>query len=487
MRRMTEDQLFEQPAIVEGLRYAESKRYRKFARTAFDIYEAVHGRSPDKMFQATMGQMLRLQASKNEEMKAEGTTQGSFPYLRDYSFELLTVLFPGLIANDLFNVQPAKFKNYSIFAENFKFDNNKGTTLAGSQMLGSRTKDNIDTNYTLDAEEGKEIATGNGSTAQYTVAANVLYVPLVPNTVVLVATKADGTTMTVVDNGSGALIGDVAAGTNTVNYSTGAIDVTFAANAKNATPVVLSYSYVGEGSVDNAMSASLGIDEIQGSAEMHRLQLDHTVESAFSFKQQFGKLLDPELLALAVANIKAEIDGDLIVTANNIAKVQTGLNASAGAVAWERTPSAGVQYFYWREQFIDVLSTAGNLIVDATGFGGGNKVVGGINFKQVVDTIGPRAKKIPMGQNDKGARKIAVIDDTIDCYYSPKLGPNEFFVTYKGGPLQVGLSYNPWMPLYTSEPHMLSDGKIHRYMVTGYGKVPVNRKLFVKGTLTQTV
>lgn len=484
--KINEAMLDEQPAILEGLRAAESKKYRGYARKSFDIYERLHGRSPDKMFQATMGQMLKFQSLKNEQMKNEGTTQGSFPYLRDYSFELLTVLFPGLIANDLFNVQPAKFKNYSIFAERFLADTTKGITSAGKQIIGSRSKDNIDSNYTLDAEINRVIGTGNGVATAFSVSAGVLFRPLVAGTVVISAIRTTDVSMTIVDDGNGNLIGDVGAGANTINYDTGAISVDFVGAVKNANAVSLSYSYVGEGSSSNAVSMSASIEEIQGTAEMHRLQMDHTVEAAFSFRQQFGKMLDGDLLAAAMANIKAEIDGDLILTANNIAKVQTGINACAGSVSWDRTPAAGVQYFYWREQFIDVLNLAGNLIVDNVGFGAGNKVVGGLNFKQVVETIGNRMVKSPVAQSDKGARKIGTIDGTIDCYYSPLLGANEFFVTYKGGPLQPGLSYNPWMPLYTSDPHMLADGKIHRYMVTGYGKVPVNRKLFVKGTLTQS-
>lgn len=168
-----------------------------------------------------------------------------------------------------------------------------------------------------------------------------------------------------------------------------------------------------------------------------------------------------------------------------MAQVQTGPNACAGAVTWDRTPEAGVQYFYWREQFIDTLNAAGNLIVKSTHVGDANVAVGGINFKQVVENIGPRFKGAGTTQV-KGSRLIGTIDGKIKCFYEPMLSDNDFFVTYKGGPLEIGLSFNPWMPLFASEPHMLDNGKLHRYLITSNGSTPITRKFFVKGTLEQS-
>lgn len=480
-KKVTEKSIFESAVLVEGLRYTESKEFSKYAKQAFDIYEKCHGKQPDKMFMSTMGHQLKQFADIQEAMEeSTSIAGGQIPLLRDYGFELITALFPGLIANDLFNVQPAKFKNYSIFYQNYVHDTAKGQTAAASRMIGSLQADAIDTNYTRDAEVNRLLGTGNGSTANYTIAASILFRPLIANTVVITAVGISGNTRTIVDNGTtGALIGDIGSGTNTISYTTGQIDVTFVENIQNLSPVYLTYGYVGEGSTTNAMEMDMTISEIQGVAADHRLRFNFSIEGQFAYRQQFGRSMDADLLAYGVSDMKAEIDGDLILAGY----ASAASSSSAGSISWNRTPDAGVQYFYWREQFIDALHNAGNLIIKAAGFGEGNKVVGGLLFKQVIETIGPRVKLDNVGATVKGARKIGTVDGVIDCYYSPLMADNAFFVTYKGGPLQPGLSYNPYMPLYTSEPHMLDDGKLHRYLITSYGKLVVNSKLFVAGTL----
>jgi hypothetical protein len=485
---MKENEVFENAAVVEGLRYADSKRYKRYSTKAFDMFERLHGKSPDTFFRSMMGHQLRQFDAHRYAMKTEGVSQASIPILRDYGFELITALFPGLIANDIFNVQPAKYKNYSIFYQNYLHTNAKGQTAANSRMIGSLLKDQIDTDYTSDSEVDKIVTVAGGGTSQYTVAAaGTLYRPLIPGTVVVTAVRtSNSAVMTAVDDGVSAMIGDVQAGTNTVDFVTGEIHVNFAEAVKINTQILLTYTFLGEGSEANAAEMDMTISEIQGSAKEHRLRFNYTIESQYAYRQQFGRSMDADMLAAAIADVRAEIDGDLIKAGFTAASVQTGQNASAGYVEWDRTPDAGVQYFYWREQFIDALHSMGNLIIDAAGFGEGNKVIGGLNFKQVVETIGPRVKLDNVPATAKGARKVGTIDGVLDCYYSPLLGADDFYVTYKGGPLQVGLSYNPWMPLYTSEPHMLDNGKLHRYLITSYGKVMVNRKLFVQGHLKKS-
>jgi hypothetical protein len=73
------------------------------------------------------------------------------------------------------------------------------------------------------------------------------------------------------------------------------------------------------------------------------------------------------------------------------------------------------------------------------------------------------------------------------CYFDPSLDDNAFFVSYKSqNPLEPGIVYSPWMPLFASDPHMLADGSLHRYLITSTGKTVINKKLFAKGTLVQS-
>ena len=93
-------------------------------------------------------------------------------------------------------------------------------------------------NLTFTAEyEGVSIGTG---VATYT--GNLPNAPITAGTV----TMTDGT-LTVTDDGVGGFIGDVGVGTNTINYSTGAYDVTFSGATSDVTA-----SFSGANSVKNA-------------------------------------------------------------------------------------------------------------------------------------------------------------------------------------------------------------------------------------------
>lgn len=88
---------------------------------------------------------------------------------------------------------------------------------------------------------GETVGAGDGTKTNFT--HTTASADAVPYSVTITATKAsDSSTMTVTDDGSGNLIGDVnSSGTNTISYTTGAIDVTFSAAVKNSTNVTMNY------------------------------------------------------------------------------------------------------------------------------------------------------------------------------------------------------------------------------------------------------
>lgn len=479
---MKEKDVLDNGIVVEGLRACEFRRNRPLVQMAEGMYSKLHGRRPDPLWMASIGHVLENFRQWKQMKLGESTSQSSFPALRDYGFELITALMPGLIANEIFTVQPAKFKNYSIFYQTFKYQTTKGGVTAPQAAIDALRYYPIDSVYTKDGEVNKNIGLGSGSGAgpfPY----NAPFVPIVPGSVSLTTLKAsDSSAMACVDTGigtTGTFTGDA---TGTVVYATGDISVTWTANVKLNAPVYLTYQYVGEGSRANAAEWGMTITEIQGLAQERRLRYNFSIESQFSYRQQWSRSMDADLLASAMAEIRKEIDQSLIA----LGYATAADAASAGSVEWDRTPDTGVQYFFWREQFIDTLNAAGNLIVKAVGFGDGNTVVGGTNFKQVCEIIGPRF--VPSGVTGvKGSRFIGTIDGVKKCYFDPSLGDNDFFVSYKSNnPLEPGIVYSPWMPLFASDPHMLADGSLHRYLITSVGQTVINRKLFVKGLLKQT-
>ena len=136
-----------------------------------------------------------------------------FP-IADFSAGQVTVREPWLTPQDAFEVM----NNFSI---------ERGRVVKRS---GTIDFSRLETNATQQTDDG------DGATKQFTgtIPGATTSTPIVPSTVSI--TDDTGTPQVVTDDGAGALIGDVdGGGTNTISYTTGAFDVTFAAAPPSGT------------------------------------------------------------------------------------------------------------------------------------------------------------------------------------------------------------------------------------------------------------
>lgn len=97
---------------------------------------------------------------------------------------------------------------------------------------------------------------GNGVQTNFTATAGKI--PIKEGTVRITAVDTADNPMEVTDDGAGNLVGDVGAGANTVDYATGAIDVTFNAAVKSGEDATLAYDhkniYLGRQRVDEMLA-----------------------------------------------------------------------------------------------------------------------------------------------------------------------------------------------------------------------------------------
>jgi hypothetical protein len=121
------------------------------------------------------------------------------------------------------------------------------------------TRDGADVGKPLQEVSGEVLGAGDDATAQFagTLAAAL---PLQPGSVVV----SDGVE-TFADDGCGRLVGD-AGGNGTVNYATGTVDVTFAANVGNGTDVIVDYITRIDAVLDQEVDTSA---ETSGNAVVH--------------------------------------------------------------------------------------------------------------------------------------------------------------------------------------------------------------------------
>ncbi len=115
----------------------------------------------------------------------------------------------------------------------------------GSKIIKFVDVGNSGVPSTLSGSEvtGEVLGTGNGSTAAFTgTLAGISADGLHPGTLTITSTRVTAAQMVVRDDGSGHLIGDVSgSGVNTIDYATGAYNVTFAGNVVNGVDVTADY------------------------------------------------------------------------------------------------------------------------------------------------------------------------------------------------------------------------------------------------------
>jgi hypothetical protein len=157
-----------------------------------------------------------------------------------FAFPLIRAVFPNLVAQDLVSVQPMDGPVGLIFYFDLVYGSNKGRIRSGTPVFSSQTGHPGDDFYSSGDIEDEPLGTGDGATAQFT--GSLDYTPVIDRTLVLTDSN-----QIVNDDGAGNLIGDVnPAGNNTIDYSTGAIDVTFASAPAAAASIVVSYEYDNE-------------------------------------------------------------------------------------------------------------------------------------------------------------------------------------------------------------------------------------------------
>ena len=153
------------------------------------------------------------------------------------AFPLVRAIFPELVANQLVSVQPMLGPVSQVFYLDFTYGSTKGNVSRGQKVFDSIGLGPNNPYYSSPLVEGEVVGTGTGSQTAFS--PNLSYTPIRAGSVVI----TDGVSV-ITDDGNGNLVGD---GTGTIDYTSGAISVTFAAAPANAIVVSANYEYDMEG------------------------------------------------------------------------------------------------------------------------------------------------------------------------------------------------------------------------------------------------
>ncbi len=395
-----------------------------------------------------------------------------------FAFPLIRAVYPSLISQDLVSVQPMDGPTGLIFFFDIIYGSNKGSIQAGTPVFSSLTGHPGDDSYSSPRVESEQVGTGDGATTNFTHSA--AYTPVERGTVEIIE---NGLGISIQDDGNGNLIGDVdGGGANTINYDTGAIDVTLASAPASSALVQVSYNYDNEAN-ENTPQIDFQLTHAPVTAEVFKLRTRYSLEAAQNLRALHGLSAETELVVALAEELRFEIDRTIIKDVNNFAQ--------ADAETWPQAPSSGISFTEHKLSLVDVFIRNSNNIFKVTRRGQPNWIVAGVEVMNVIESL-PSFQASEQMKSPNGVVFAGTLSNRWRCYKDPYNIDNttdqkNFLVGFKGNTfLDAGYVYAPYIPFYTTPTVVLDDFVGRKGMATQFGRRKVNGRFYASSAITGT-
>ena len=462
--------------LTEGMRLANGK-WKNCTRAVVESYKKTHnGKMPPENILATTATVLENTRNQIARMN-ETTKQMNLGNFVDYGFGIITAVMPALIANEIVSVQPLKARTGEVFYLSYSYGSNKGNVKAGQTAISPFTGPEQNPAYTSEQVPNEYLGMVESATKKFE--ANLSYGPVVPGSVeVTVGTDV------LVDNGLGTL--QVKSGTLSLNtakskidYVSGTMVIETTADIPDATTVAAKYnfSYGNQDVGANIPELNIDLGSTTISSVTRSLRARWIFDSAFELQNVHGVNVDDEIAAALAAEIRNEIDGEIMTDLFNQAA------AGSSVFTWSKTAPAGVAYVDHKDTFVDLIIRMNNAIFADTKRAEGTFIICGMDVASLIEAIPGRF--IPNNEGVKaGPHIIGTLDNRWTIIKNPYYGPRDFVVGHRGNTyLESGYIYAPFLPLYTTQTVMLDDFVNRKGIRTIYGKKLLNPKFYAKGKI----
>lgn len=437
------------------------------------------GRKPlDLMKQTALAKVLEnTQQRINYELREATQNFMVGPYKR-YALDIITGMFPNLIAMDLVNVQPLENKVGIINYVRYSAGSNKAPHKIGDEFASTFNYIGSDKNYTAQ-EVGETQLVAAWDAAATTATIQLTWKPVIPGSVKIVM---DG--VTYVDHGDNKIYQKASTAGNpdtevtgsAINYATGIVTIKLA--AQNTEAPVASWFYNNEYAPAEVPELNMSIESIMVTAHSRKLKALWSFDAAYELQKEYGQDLNAMLAAQAAAEIGHEIDVEILDDLLNGAYT----SASQPIITWDAEVPYGVSQAQHFESLRSAFNKGSNRIYQNTKRAVGNFVVVGTNVATVLEST-PSFNASDLGSNigpyylgDWGGFKV---------YKNPFYDADSFVVGYKGDSLfDAGYCYAPYYPVATTQMLMLASFEGQQGWATSYGKVMLNPYMYASGKIT---
>ena len=378
-----------------------------------------------------LGRQLEMWEHYKMICEEEGTASqlGKLPTV---ALDIITASYGTNPLSVIASIQPIQEEIGLIYFKKLVAQNTRGNVTAG-QIIS----DAVNMEQVAPVGYASDRLTQSGPTTTAAVLAytfNLTQIPVRPGSVTI---AAGSIVIPNIDNAEGLILGNGIQGT--INYVTGAVSITFAADPGAGVGIAATYA--------TDFEAALDIPQIQFKMTSKQIQarvfaLKSTIgmEQSYAMRQRFGMVAEDEVANDLVSSINAET--------MNIAIAQLSAAAGAAAFTWNATPDAGVSYVDHKQAFKDQVAKLESVILGAAGRGIVNVMIAGRGVCSLIQTL-PGFTKISDGTSI-GPHIFGTLDGCIIVRVpnTAVLATGDVLGIYNGtSPFESAFVYSPYMPL----------------------------------------
>ena len=388
-------------------------------------------------------------------------------------FDIVEAVFPNLIAEELFSVQPIQNRTGQIFFLRYVYGTTKGNVTKGSTIFGPNEIAGYENaNYTREHIEDESITAPTADALQAEV--SLTYYPVIKGSVEITIDSA-----VIHDDGLGKLLDANNKIRGSVDYSTGKCTIFAGTTAfKGTEDITADYDSTFESNPSSIPEIELKIDDTFVHARPRKLRGLYSFDAGYDLKQSQGIDIQEALLQAAAMQLKNETDGELI---------RTAYDQAGRTTTWTNNPTSqpALSRKEYYEAFVEHIFQECSAIRQKTKRVSGNFIVCGKKAGDILQFIGaPRFVGTGYGAGEVGPYYAGMLDNRIKVYIDPFLAEDEYLIGYKGQNLiDAGLIYAPYLLFFATETVTLDDFLGRRGFCTSYGKKMINNNFYISGKI----
>jgi len=410
-------------------------------------YAKVHGITEHDI--AALGMQFRNFAQYKQMAESNGSL-GNLGQLPRIALDVVTASMGTSVMPMLASVQPIEEQKGIIYFRQIRSVNTRGSQSEGDLVVDPRTGTVTPSGYASNEIVGEEgvAATVDTQVAYTFTLANA---PILPQ--YLKITTDISADILAVDQG--ALGGDPNVGTlygaglsGSVNYQTGEVSITFAANPGAGAKVFAEYQQDLERGEDLQQITSF-LDSKSIQAKVYALKQTQGMLQSYTLQKRFGQSMQEQLATDLVMEVNREVGGDVIRKLDSNAQ---------GLTTFDRTIPAGVSFAEHKLQYKDRLYEAENVMTGNSGRGMISTLVVGRKHAAFLRGL-PGFELLNDGMS-LGPQLFGRLDG-ITVIRVPEvalLGEDRGIGLFRGSnPYESCVVYSPFMPMAVTD--MLPEGK----------------------------